>query len=231
MLLLIYNEDNTCDSVGKLFGNSPRSISKWVNKVNESLDVETLRDKKKSGRKPRLTEYQLSELKLILQLPPESNGVSSNIWDGKSLSWFIEKKYGVLLKNRRCQYLFNQLGFSLKRPRPVVAKCDENKKNFEIELEKKVESQEYEVYFEEECHFKLTLTIIRAWFLAGITPQIKSPVARHKISVFGAMGMNGQLIVSQSEIFNAITFKLFLEKIISNAYVGLTKEGHRKKIL
>jgi transposase len=98
-------------------------------------------------------------------------------------------------------------------------------------IKENVESDEYEIYFEDECHFKLTLTIIRAWFLAGTVPEIKSPVERFKNSVFGAMGMNGQLIVSQSDNFNAVTFKSFLEKLVANAVVSKTKSGSKKKIL
>lgn len=98
-------------------------------------------------------------------------------------------------------------------------------------LYEKVESGEYELYFEDECHFKLTLTIIRAWFLSGTIPTIKSPVDRFKMSVFGAMGMNGQLIISQSDKFNAETFKQFLEKLVEKAVVGRTKNGNKKKIL
>jgi transposase len=77
----------------------------------------------------------------------------------------------------------------------------------------------------------LTLTIIRAWFLAGSRPEIKSPTDRYKVSVFGAMGTNGQLITYQNETFNAETFKTFLEKLLLEADVGFTKEGKRKKIL
>lgn len=67
--------------------------------------------------------------------------------------------------------------------------------------------------------------------MAGICPEIKSPTDRFKMSVFGAMGASGQLITLQSTVFNAVTFKLFLEKLIYEAEVGWTKEGKRKKIL
>lgn len=80
-----------------------------------------------------------------------------------------------------------------------------------------MESGDYEIYYQDECHFKLTLTIIRAWFLKGIVPQIKSPVDRFKTSVFGAMGRNGQLIVKTSDNFNAETFKEFLIKLLEKA--------------
>lgn len=77
----------------------------------------------------------------------------------------------------------------------------------------------------------MTLTIIRAWFLKGSSPEIKSPTDRFKISVFGALGVNGQLILEQSEIFNAVTFQKFLEKIVIQATVCKNNVGSKKKIL
>lgn len=51
------------------------------------------------------------------------------------------------------------------------------------------------------------------------------------MSIFGAMGVNGQLIIEQSEVFNAITFQKFLEKLVVEAAVGFNKQGKKKKIL
>lgn len=128
VLLFINKEDESCNSIGALFDNSPRSVSNWINKVNETGDIECLRDKPRSGRPPRLSAEQKEELKEILQKSPEESGTAVNIWDGKSLSYFIKEKYGVDLKVRACQNLFHELGFSLKRARPIVAKSDETKK-------------------------------------------------------------------------------------------------------
>lgn len=76
----------------------------------------------------------------------------------------------------------------------------------------------YEIYFEDECHFQRNTTIVRAWFLKGTTPEIKSPPVREKISIMGAMGMdNGQLITMNAEIFNAVSFKAFVKRIIKRA--------------
>jgi len=128
IILFIDHEDESCDSIGKLFGNSSRTVSNWINKLNESGDLESLRDVKRSGRPPRLNPSQEAELKLILQQPPENSGMTSNIWDGKTLSAYIEIRYGIILQVRACQRLFHKLGFSLKRARPVVSKGDEKKK-------------------------------------------------------------------------------------------------------
>lgn len=67
--------------------------------------------------------------------------------------------------------------------------------------------------------------------MAGITPEIKSPVERYKMSIFGAMGKNGQLITLENEKFNAETFKLFLEKLLLEADVAYKANGTKKKIL
>ena len=105
------------------------------------------------------------------------------------------------------------------------------KKRFQKKLQELIESDKYQIYFQDECHFKLTLTIVRAWFLKGSFPEIKSPTDRFKMSVFGALGTNGQLILEQSPIFNAITFQNFLEKIVTEAIVDEDRCGGKKKIL
>lgn len=105
------------------------------------------------------------------------------------------------------------------------------RRRIQKKLIEKEQTADYEVFYQDECHFKLTLSIIRAWFLTGQVPEIKSPVDRYKVSIFGAMGKNGQLIILQNEMFNAETFRLFLEKLLREAEVGLKKDGTRKKIL
>ena len=128
VLLFVEKEDESCDSTGALFGNSPRTVSNWLKRINETGDLESLRSKKQTGRPSRLSKEQRDELRVILQESPEKHGMTSNLWDGKSLSAYIKNQYGVVLETRACQRLFHKLGFSLKRARPVVARADETKK-------------------------------------------------------------------------------------------------------
>ena len=128
ILLLLSDEKNNCANIAALFGNSPRSMANWVHAINECGSIDVLRDKNKSGRAPRLNEEQMVHLRNILQEHPTKVGISANIWDGKSLSHYIEQKYSITLQVRQCQRLFRKLGFSLKRARPMVAKGDPEKK-------------------------------------------------------------------------------------------------------
>jgi transposase len=104
-------------------------------------------------------------------------------------------------------------------------------KRFLKKLQEKLTSDDYEIFYQDEVHFKMNLSIIRAWFLKGTKPEIKSPTDRFKLSAFGALSRQGQLITLQTKVFNALTFKTFLEKLLWEAKVGYNKKGKRKKIL
>ncbi len=77
----------------------------------------------------------------------------------------------------------------------------------------------------------MSLSITRAWFLRGVVPQIKSPSGRDKMSIFGALGENGQFVFEQSSVFNALTFQQFLQKLICNVDTQKDANGKKKKIL
>lgn len=153
ILLLLSNKENNCTTVASLFNNSPRSLSNWVYKLNESGDIEVLRDKPKSGRPPRLNGEQMEHIKNILQDSPSKVGLTANIWDGKTLSNYIEKKFSIKIGVRQSQRLFHKLGFSLKRARPIPDKGDDEKKLSRKELHEIALSGKYDIYFEDECHF------------------------------------------------------------------------------
>ena len=96
---------------------------------------ESLRPKKQPGRPSRLSDYQKKSIKDDIIKGPAEFGF--NVWDGKTLSEHIEKKYGVSLKVRQCERLFHELGFSLIRPQTFPSKGEKDnpareafKKNF-----------------------------------------------------------------------------------------------------
>jgi len=85
ILLFAEKEDESCDSIGALFGNSPRTVSNWIKRVNSTGDIESLRSKKPSGCPPRLSEEQRQELREILQESPtkyhlKTGNFGSDIW-------------------------------------------------------------------------------------------------------------------------------------------------------
>ena len=122
MLLICVGK--TCAEVAALFGDSLRAVQYWVRRFNEA-GIESLRDAYRPGRRSRLSQEDKEILAQELRRSPREFGYSQNLWDGKLLSHHIKEKFGVELKVRQCQNLFHQLGFRRRKPRPVIARADQ----------------------------------------------------------------------------------------------------------
>jgi len=124
----------TCPEVGRLLGDAPRSVEYWVRRF-EKEGLAGLLEGERPGRPRRLSEKQMEAVDRILRRSPREAGLSGNIWDGKTLSAWLEQKYDLHLGVRQCQRIFRQLGFRLRKPRPALAHADPelqaaHKKNF-----------------------------------------------------------------------------------------------------
>jgi transposase len=98
-------------------------VQYWLKRFEED-GLSGLSEHERSGRPSALNEKQLSVIDRALRQAPVAYGLSGNLWDGKTLSTFIEERYGVSLGVRQCQRLFRQLGFRLRKPRPTIALAD-----------------------------------------------------------------------------------------------------------
>ena len=107
ILLFASREEESCDSLGSMFGNSPRSISNWIKRVNHTGNIESLRSKPGSGRPSRLTQEQKNEIRTVLQQLPEEHGIQGKSWNGRNLSSFISQRYGIILQIRACQRILS----------------------------------------------------------------------------------------------------------------------------
>jgi transposase len=112
-VVLMYAEKGkeTFDSLGSQFGNSPRSISNWIKKLNRTGVIESLRCDDRRGRPSRLTRSQKHELRFFLSEEPGKQGESGKRWNGTNLSRFVSRRYGVDLSVRTCQLYLRGQGF------------------------------------------------------------------------------------------------------------------------
>ncbi|MEM0136169.1 MAG: winged helix-turn-helix domain-containing protein [Thermoplasmatales archaeon] len=70
----------------------------------------------------------MDEIAEDLRRNPMDPGYSQNLWDGKLLSHHIKKRYDMDIGTRQCQRIFHKPGFRLRKPRPLMAKGDAEKK-------------------------------------------------------------------------------------------------------
>jgi transposase len=121
--VLLVAQGMTCPEVARLLGDSPRSVQYWLKRFEED-GLAGLSEQERSGRPAALQEKHLTAIDKALREAPVAYGLSGNLWDGRTLSAFIEKRFGLFLGVRQCQRLFRQLGFRFRKPRPSIAHAD-----------------------------------------------------------------------------------------------------------
>src|SRR5229473_676674 len=121
--VLLVAQGMTCPEVARLLGDAPRSVENWVHRFDQQ-GLAGLIEGERSGRPSRLKEKQVKEINRVLREKPSDAGMRVNLWDGKTLSAWIDKTYGIQLGVRQCQRLFRQFEFRLRKPRPVLARAD-----------------------------------------------------------------------------------------------------------
>jgi transposase len=109
----------SASQIGSMAGYSKAAVTGWVKKVDEQ-GFEALHTKHHPGRPPKLSDEQLSTIDSALQDDPKKYGFK--IWDGPSLSSFIDSKFNIQISIRQCQRLFHDLGYSRIRPQSYPSK-------------------------------------------------------------------------------------------------------------
>jgi len=109
--------------------SAPRSkVSEWLS-LFEKYGVEGLLEGYRSGRPALLTQEQLMELYDIVESGPVAYGLDSGIWTSPMIARVIEEEYGILYHPGHVRKLLHKLGFSVQRPKRVLALADEEKKD------------------------------------------------------------------------------------------------------
>jgi len=121
--ILLVSHGLTCYQVGEWLGQDPRTIQRWVKRF-ETHGFSGLQEGERCGRPRKLTETQWEAVDGELRRPPRTLGYAPNLWDGKLLAHHLAKVHGVDLGVRQCQRMFRDMGFRLRKPRPVIAKSD-----------------------------------------------------------------------------------------------------------
>jgi transposase len=121
--LLLVSSGRSCNEVSALLGEAATIVQRWVRRFEES-GFAGLREGERPGRPRSLDERGRRRIEADLRKPPAAFGLQANLWDGPALSEHLRRHYGVAPGVRRCQRLFRQMGFRLRKPRPQVAQAD-----------------------------------------------------------------------------------------------------------
>ena len=103
---------------------APRSkVSEWLWRYQE-YGIEGLLEGYRSGRPAELTPPQRTQLGDILDSGPVAYGLDSGVWTSPMIAWVIEEEFGVHYHPGHVRKLLHGLGFSVQRPRRMLARAD-----------------------------------------------------------------------------------------------------------
>ena len=106
--VLLVSLGHSCTEVAEWFGDSPRSVERWVH-AYEAGGLDGLHDPPHGGRPAALSVMQLQELRSELAWPPAGFGYGQLSWSGKLMALHLERHYGVVLSQRQCLRLLQVL--------------------------------------------------------------------------------------------------------------------------
>ena len=121
--VVLNSEGRTSGELAKIL-QAPRSkVSQWLQRYQRD-GIEGLLEGYRSGRPSELSEKQQQQLGDILDSGPVAYGVDSGIWTSPMIAWVIETEFGVQYHPGHVRKLLRSWGFSVQRPRRVLARAD-----------------------------------------------------------------------------------------------------------
>lgn len=104
---------------------APRSaVSLWL-KNYENHGLEGILEGQRSGRPPELNTQQRVTLADIIESGPVAYGFLSGVWTSQMVARVIREEFGVEYHPGHVRKLLHELGFSVQRPKRILAKADE----------------------------------------------------------------------------------------------------------
>ncbi len=121
--VLLNHDGRTSGEICALL-RTPRSrVSEWL-KNYDHYGYEGLLEGQRSGRPPELTREQKVTLGDIVESGPVAYGFLSGVWTSPMIARVIQEQWGVEYHPGHVRKLLYQLGFSVQRPKRVLARAD-----------------------------------------------------------------------------------------------------------
>src|SRR6202521_5658342 len=121
--VVLNSEGRTSGELANLL-KAPRSrISEWLARY-QAFGLEGLLEGHRSGRPWELTPAQRKQLDDILDSGPVAYGLDTGIWTSPMIAWVIEEEFGVQYHPGHVRKLLHGWGFSVQRPRRVLARAN-----------------------------------------------------------------------------------------------------------
>jgi transposase len=169
------SEGHTSGELAKIL-QAPRSkVSEWLKRY-QTDGINGLLEGYRSGRPSVMSEKQQKQLGDILDSGPVAYGLDSGIWTSPMIARVIETEFGIQYHPGHVRKLLHGWGFSVQRPRRVLARADaaaQDRWHRSIyPALKKARARRWALIFTDEASFRQDSTLHATWSRVGCPPEI-----------------------------------------------------------
>lgn len=150
--VILRKKNKNLEEISSIVGYPLTTVGDWLRRINKE-GIGRIYSKKQNGRPTKFTKKEEEEIKEILKMSPERQGLPFRVWTTKLLLYFIETKYSILYTLRNIEKLVKKLGFSIKKARPEHKKAN---KKLQEEFKKKFRQKFNQEFMMDSRSFVLT---------------------------------------------------------------------------
>lgn len=221
--ILLSGRGYAVPEIARVFECDEATVREWISRF-ETGGVAGLRDRPKSGRRPRATPAAREHLRRVVEAGPASVGHAGGVWTVVTLKLYLFVTEGVAMSGTTVRRVLLALGFRWRRPKlalpvdPAAAP-----KLWQLAATLLAAPAEAVVLALDECDVHLVPTLRAMWMRRGQQGEVMTPGSNRKRGVFGALALEGPTPgawhYSVTERKRAVEFLAFLEQLLG-AYPG-----------
>lgn len=212
--VLLVKTGKRISEVAKLFYVTEDAVRTWIRMWDKEKKV---KDKKRSGRPPKLTQEEEEELcRLMDENNPQEHGYNVATWDCVELRRYIQDKFNKELSVETIRLILKRNEFKYKKVNFLFTKRDEGIRNqFVKELFSLFETKEKNtnIMFCDEITTKLHPNPGYVWVRNG-KAYVKTNCSHKKVKTIAAINpLSGEKVGETYDKNNAESFVNFLQKL------------------
>jgi len=123
LALALILEGASRSEAARLAGMDRQTLADWVHRYNAE-GIAGLRDRKRTGRKPLLSEDQLAELDRVVEAPPDPVADGVVRWRCSDLRALIARRFGIEISEGSVGRILKERGFRKLSARPKHPEAD-----------------------------------------------------------------------------------------------------------
>jgi transposase len=121
--VVLNSEGHTSGEVARLLRSARSKVSLWLANF-QTHGVDGLLEGHRCGRPAHLTQVQCQPLADIVESGPVAYGFDCGVWTSPRIARVMEEEFGICYHPGPVRKLLHQIGFSVQRPRRVLARAD-----------------------------------------------------------------------------------------------------------